>query len=145
MAVLSRALFKKVEWYLYNYFNIRREIQEYRDSVLYSDKQLLETGGHGVSRHSDPTAMKALKLASGDIVKLEKWVKVIELTKERYGNTEKGRLLKMRYFDELGEKQICQELHIDRATYYNWRVEIVVFTAMLAIQYGLIKLDKKYA
>jgi len=50
-------------------------------------------------------------------------------------------LLQKRYFDELGEIQNCLELHIERTTYYRWREEIVVYTAMIAAQEGLIRIN----
>ncbi|ABB15076.1 prophage LambdaCh01, phage transcriptional regulator, RinA family [Carboxydothermus hydrogenoformans Z-2901] len=141
--MLERSIYKKIEWYLFNYFNIRREINEYRDEVLNSGRQLIEQGGGGISRHSDPTALKAIKLASNaEIEKYEKWIKVIEKVIEHFKGTEKGKLLQMRYFDEYAERYICNKLHIERTTYFTWKNEIVLYTAMLAIQYGLIKVDR---
>ncbi|EMT38143.1 Protein of unknown function (DUF1492) [Thermoanaerobacter thermohydrosulfuricus WC1] len=139
MVVLERRIYKKIEYYLYHYHQIRREVeQEKQDIIEAGGRDIVEWGG-GVSYHSDPTASKAVKLARPDLIEKEKWLKVIEDTIQHFQGTEKGRLLQKKYFDQLGERHICQELHIERATYYNWRNEIVLYTALLAVQEGLIK------
>ena len=139
MSVLDRRTYKKIEYYLYNYYKIKREVELKKQDIIESGgRDLTELGG-GISYHSDPTATRAIKLTRPELVKKEKWLKVVEGTIQHYKGTEKGRLLKKKYFDELGEKHICEELYIERATYYNWRNEIVFYTALLAAQEGLIK------
>lgn len=139
MGVLDKRIYKKIEWYLYNYHNLRREVErEKRDIIEAGGRDLAEWGG-GISHHSDPTANRAIKLTSPELLEKEKWLKVIEGTIQHFQGTEKGRLLQKKYFDELGERHICRELHIERATYYNWRNEIVLYAALLAAQEGLIK------
>lgn len=139
MGVLDRKTYRKIEYYLYHYFEIRREVEQEKEDIIEAGgRDIVEWGG-GISYHSDPTASKAIKLVRPDIVEKEKWLKVIENTIQHFKGTEKGRLLQKKYFDELGEKHICEELHIERATYYNWRNEIVFYTALLAAQEGLIK------
>lgn len=139
MGVLDRKTYRKIEYYLYHYFEIRREVEQEKEDIIEAGgRDIVEWGG-GISYHSDPTASKAIKLARPDLVEKEKWLKVIEGTIQHFQGTEKGRLLQKKYFDELGERHICQELHIERATYYNWRNEIVFYTALLAAQEGLIK------
>ena len=140
MGVLDRHIYKKIEWYLYNYYNIRREVEQEKGDIIESGgRDIVEWGG-GISYHSDPTASKAIKLVRPDIVEKEKWLEVIEGTIQHFQGTEKGRLLQKKYFDQLGERHICRELHIERTTYYRWREEIVIYAALLAVQYGLIRL-----
>jgi len=139
VGILERRIYKKIEYYLYHYHQIRREIeQEKQDIIETGGRDLTEWGG-GISYHSDPTATRAIKLTRPELLEKEKWLKVIEGTIQHFQGTEKGRLLQKKYFDELRERHICQELHIERATYYNWRNEIVFYTALLAAQEGLIK------
>lgn len=140
MGVLNKRIYKKIEWYLYNYHNIRREVDQEKQNIIESGGRDLTEWGGGISCHSDPTANKAIKLVRAELVEEEKWLKVIKNTIKHFENTEKGRLLQKKYFDELGEKYICEELHIERATYYNWRNEIVLYTALLGVQEGLIKI-----
>lgn len=139
MGVLDKRIYKKIEWYLYNYHNLRREVErEKRDIIEAGGRDLAEWGG-GISYHSDPTALRAVKLTRPELIEKEKWLKVIENTIQHFKGTEKGRLLQKRYFDQLRERYTCRELHIERTTYYRWREEIVLYTALLAAQYGLIK------
>jgi len=139
MGVLDRHIYKKIEWYLYNYYNIRREVEQEKGDIIESGgRDIVEWGG-GISYHSDPTANKAVKLTRPDLIEKGKWLKVIEGTIQHFEGTEKGRLLQKKYFNQLGEKHICRELHIERATYYNWRNEIVLYAALLAVQEGLLK------
>lgn len=139
MGVLNKKTYKKIEYYLYHYYQIRREVEQEKQDIIDQGGQDLTEWGGGISYHSDPTASKALKLADPELVEKEKWLKVIEATIQHFQGTEKGRLLQKKYFDELGERHICLELHIERTTYYRWREEIVIYTALLATQYGLIK------
>lgn len=139
MGVLDRKTYRKIEYYLYHYHQIRREVeQEKQDIIEAGGRDILEWGG-GISYHSDPTASRAIKLTNPELLEKEKWLKVIEGTIQHFQGTEKGRLLQKKYFDQLGERHICRELHIERTTYYRWREEIGLYTALLATQYGLIK------
>ena len=139
MSVLDRRTYKKIEYYLYNYYKIKREVELKKQDIIESGGRDLTEWGGGISYHSDPTATRAIKLTRPELVEKEKWLKVVEGTIQHYKGTEKGRLLQKKYFDELGEKHICEELYIERATYYNWRNEIVLYAALLAAQEGLIK------
>ncbi len=141
MGVLDRQIYKKIEWYLYNYYEIRRYIAEKKEDIIDANSKDLTEWGSGISYHSDPTANKTMKLCKEDIVETEKWLQVIEATIKEFQGTEKGQLLQKKYFDELGEKHICMELNIERATYFNWRNEIVFYVALLAAQEGLIKIN----
>lgn len=141
MGILARQTYKQVEWYLYNYHKIKREVKISKEDIIEGGGRDLAEWGGGISYRSDPTASKAVRLCKDEIVNYEKWLKVIDHVVKRYKNTGHGRLLQKRYFDELGEVQICRELHIERTTYYRWREEIVVYTAMIAAQEGLIKIN----
>lgn len=139
MGVLDRKIYKKIEYYLYHYFEIRREVEEIRQDIIEGGGRDITERGSGISYHSDPTANKVVKLTRPDLIEKEKWLKVVEGTIQHFEGTDKGRLLQKKYLNGLGERHICQELLIERATYYNWRNEIVLYAAILAAQYGLIK------
>jgi len=141
VGILARQTYKQVEWYLYNYHKIRRNVQEAKDDIIEAGGRDYSEYGGGQSFRSDPTASKAVRLCKDEIVNYEKWLKAIDHVVKRYKNTGHGRLLQKKYFDELGEVQICMDLHIERSTYYRWREEIVVYTAMIAVQEGLIKIN----
>lgn len=139
MALINRKTYKKIEYYLYNYNEIKKEIEQYKEDIaLGGGREYGEVGG-GQSYHSDPTAIKAIKLASSKITEDEKWLKIVEQTMKKYKGTAKEFLIKLKCEKSLGEVRICRELNIERATYYNWRNEIVTYAALIAAQEGLIK------
>ncbi len=142
MSIINREIYKKLEWHLFHYFDIRREVKEYRDTVLNSSPPEFGEWGGGVSYHSDPTAIKAIRLVKPEIREKEKWIEIVEKTKAHFENTDKGRLLQMKYFDEEGPGYIQRKLHIDRATYFRWKNEIILYMALLAQKYNLIDIEK---
>jgi hypothetical protein len=139
MGILDRKTYKQVEWFLYNYYDLRRDVAKSREDIINSGgRDYMEYGG-GQSYRSDPTAAKAMRLCRNEILNYEKWLRVIEYIIKHYNNTPLGILLQKRYLDDLGEIQTCRELHIERTTYYRWREEVVLYTAMIAVQEQLIK------
>jgi RinA family phage transcriptional activator len=139
MALINRKTYKKIEYYLYNYNEIKKEIEQYKEDIaLGGGREYGEVGG-GQSYHSDPTAIKAIKLTSKRITEDEKWLKIVEQTIRKFKGTTKGILINLKYGKSYGEVKICRELNIERATYYNWRQEIVTYAAFVAAQEGLIK------
>ena len=141
MGILARQTYKQIEWYLYNYHHLRREVRESKENIIEAGGRDYSEYGGGQAFRSDPTANKAMKLCKKDIIEYEKWLKIIKHVIKHYNGTPLGLLLQKRYFDEFGEIQICRELHIERSTYYRWREEIVTYTAMIAVQEGLIKIS----
>lgn len=142
MSIIDKKIYKEIEWHLYHYFDLRRELKEYREGVLNSSKPLLGCIGGGQSYHSDPTALKAIKLSDPEIEEKQNWINVIEKAIRKYGNTEKGKLLQMQYFDEEGQNYIQEKLHIERRTYFLWRNEIVITIALYAQKYNLIDIEE---
>lgn len=140
MRILSKEIYRKIEYYLYNYFGIKKEIAEYRENTITAKAYNIGEHGGGRSYHSDPTAMKAVRLS--EVLEKEKWTKVIEGTVSYFGDSEKGKLLELKYFDKCRKVHICQKLHIEHATYYRWQNDIVLYAAMLAIQDDLIEINK---
>lgn len=144
MAVLNRRTYKMVEWRLYHYHELRRKAEELaaqREDVLYRSRTPPSPGGGGVAHKSDPTASKVIEMVRLEHEQLEaaRWVDVIEQTIVRYADGPKGRLLELKYFSDMSEQYICHALNIERTTYYAWRNEIVTYTALIAVQQGLIR------
>ena len=139
MGIIDRKTYKKIEFYFYNYYAIKRELHDRKEDIIEESRSSIGEWGGGISYHSDPTASKAIKLCKDNIVEEEKWVKVVERVIEKYKGTGKGKLLQKKYFDELGEVHICREIHIERATYFSWRTEIILSAAIYAAQEGLLK------
>lgn len=51
-------------------------------------------------------------------------------------------LIQKKYFDELGEEQVCDELKIERTTYFKWKKDVLRHGLLLAAAIGLIKYDE---
>ncbi|MDI3534810.1 MAG: hypothetical protein PWQ82_1175 [Thermosediminibacterales bacterium] len=143
MSVLDRKTFKLLEWNLYNYKKTKQEIEDYRETILSSSPPEFGEWGGGISYHSDPTALKAIKLLKPSMLKKEKWTMVIEKTVARFCDEDKGKLIRLKYFEQESRKNICEKLHIERRTYYTWINEIILYMALLAQKYGLIDIEKK--
>lgn len=139
---------RTLEYFLYNYFNELRKLQEIKNDIIDTSPMQGEYIDGKVKRPADPTAIKGVNLASNkDIIKKEKWLKVVkdviknaEIYDKLHG-TKYCMLINKKYFDELGEEQICNELNIDRSTFYAWKKEILSMGINLAAAIGLVKYD----
>ena len=67
------------------------------------------------------------------------WRNVIESVLTKYQDSEKGRLIELRYFRNKSEVQICMELFISKRLYYDWIKEILQDVALMAAYEKLIK------
>lgn len=146
MGVLSRRVYKHIEWRLYHYHELRRqalELAAQREDILHRGPMPPTPGAGGVAYKSDPTANKAVQLVRLEQkqVDAEQWVSVIERTISKYAGSHKGRLLELKYFADMSEQYICETLNIERTTYYAWRNELVTYTALVAAQQGLIRVS----
>lgn len=138
---------RALEHYLYNYFEEKRRLEDMRENIIDSSPaRFQEIGGSGINHMTNPTELKAIKLATNKVIlEKEKWIKVVtDLIRyaEEYDKTHGTKyylLINKKYFDELGEEQICNELNIERATYYFWRKEILRMGINLATAIGLIE------
>ncbi len=146
VAVLDSKTYKLIEWHLFHYFDLRRQVVEYEDrrkAISDSSRAQFTGGGHGVSFRSDPTATKTLDLfdlaAEYQESKAETWVMVIEQVIARYEGSPKGKLLELKYFGDMSDDFIQDRLNIERATYFRWRNELVIYTALVAACNGLIE------
>jgi len=146
VAVLNSRTYKQIEWRLYHYHELRRQVEELpeqRLDVLYRSRTPATPGGGGVAHKSDPTASKVLQMVRLEHEQLgaARWVQAIEKTIVRYAESEKGKLLELKYFSEMDDEYICKALNIERTTYFNWRTELVTYTALVAAQQGLIRVS----
>ena len=67
------------------------------------------------------------------------WRNVIDSVVTKYQDTEKGRLIELRYFRGKTEVQICMDLYISKRLYYDWIKEILQDVALMAAYEKLIK------
>ena len=140
MSIIGKDNYRKIEYYLYNYDTVKKEVHEKRQDIILQGSQELGQWGGGQSYHNDPTASRAIKLCKKDIVKQEKWLDVVDQVHEHYNGTDKGKLIQMNYIDETPIKDICESLKISRRTFFEWKNEIVTYAALVATQKKLIKI-----
>ena len=145
MCVLSKEIYSQIEWYFYNYPRIKKGLENYRNEVAAARPVEIGEWGGGRSCHSDPTALKAMKLTTIEIQEKEAWIRVIEKTCQNYAGTEKGRFIGLQYFQTLKRREICEGLYIERRTYYSWKNDIIYYAALLAQKYDLIDIEKSAA
>jgi RinA family phage transcriptional activator len=143
MAVLDRKIYKETEKMLCKYFELKRMYKEKREEIMFGKINNIRVGAESIGYHSDPTATTVIRLLSKELKTIENWIKVIEKVRGKFAGTDKGKLLEMQYFEELGPEHIQSKLYIERRTYYMWRNDIVLFTVLLAQKYGLIDVEKE--
>lgn len=126
---VRKGTFKHIESELFAYHDTRKEIIRLRNDIMYPSKQQDDNiGGGRSSMTSDPTgrAVSALT-ANARLVHMESLVHSIECVYERLPE-EKKRLINLYYWSRpqlLSWEGIAQLLHINRATAFRWRDEII--------------------
>lgn len=141
LSILDSHTYRTIEYYLYNYHELKKEVEEKRKSIMLGGSSEIKDWSDNISL-SDPTANKVIQLFKNDITITESWLSVIDKTYEYFEGTHKEKLIELRYFKGMDEQPICRVLYISRATYYNWRNEIIFYTALLAQKYDLIDIEK---
>ncbi|MEZ4357401.1 MAG: transcriptional regulator [Eubacteriales bacterium] len=135
--VLSRENYHKIEYYFLNFKKLEILLKEEREDIIFS---VPEKDLSGISNKApgDPTATKACRL---DSLYIDKWLKVIKATFDKYKGTPIGTLLCMRYLEDLSWQNTCMELFIEKRTYHTWVNEIIMYAALKACEVGILKID----
>ena len=71
----------------------------------------------------------------------EKWLKVIQCTREFFAGTASGALIRMRYSECLTRQEICEALKINKPRFFSLTGKIIKFTEGLAIGFGILKIN----
>jgi RinA family phage transcriptional activator len=126
---VRKGTFKHIESELFAYHDTRKEIIRLRNDIMYPSKQQDDnTGGGRGSMTSDPTGRAVIALsANARLVHMEALVHSIECVYERLPE-DKKRLINLYYWSRpqlLSWEGIAQQLHINRATAFRWRDEII--------------------
>lgn len=106
---MKENIYKKVEYYLYNYKNIDNKIEEIRDSIIESVN--ISTYSHLIGQNS--VEEQAIKLAENKkVYNLRKVKKVIQYYMEvfRNRNPKRYNFIKMKYFDKATPLEIERKL-----------------------------------
>lgn len=126
---VRKGTFKHIESELFSYHDTRKEIMRLRNDILYPSKpQDDNTGGGRSSSTSDPTGRTVIALtANARLQHMESIIQSIESVYERLP-TNKQRLIHLYYWTRPQLHSwdgIAQQLHINRATAFRWRDEVV--------------------
>lgn len=106
---MKENIYKKVEYYLYNYKNINNKIDEIREGII--DGVNISTHSHLIGKNS--VEEQAIKLAENKkIYNLRKIQKVIQHYLEvfRNRNPKRYNFIKMKYFDKATPLEIEKKL-----------------------------------
>lgn len=135
--VISKYNRQLIENNLRRYYDFLSIVNENDDKIL-SATGTGESSGASKNGYSDVTGEKAVRLCED--TKIKKWIRITEKVIEKFKNTLTYEVLEGRYFKDKNISQIKDEISVEQATIYRMREDIIIYTAMLAIQEGLIKI-----
>ncbi len=136
--MLDRKLRRRVERAFYDY-TINKERGAEAIVELVERGLTAKYGAVGCSNDvGNPTESKAIKAAEGSDAAL--WCRVVEMTQAHFNGTGKDTLIKLRYFDKLSERKVCDKLYLERSAYFDWLTDVLTYAVMLSIQFELIKI-----
>ncbi len=136
MAILPRKTYKKIEWHLYHYQQLKEEIKVKKEDVILAADYSYSAGAVQSGGTGDRTGNAVLKM--DELKNQEAWCEVVEKTMGKYEGSELGQVLCLAYMQKRRPGEICDKLHIDRSTFYKWRKEIITYAAMRAYGKNLI-------
>lgn len=68
----------------------------------------------------------------------ERWLKVVSWTKEHYSKNKQGDLIKMKYAESRGRREICDTIGIGTSIYHVMLNDILSFAEGVAIGIGVL-------
>ena len=137
MGLLTRAQYKYIEQKLHGYRYMKQR----------ADDWMQDSGGAcspepvpGRGRISDPTAARAIRLASPppDIQRMLEWVRVIERARLALrGSGAEGLFVVWYGRPRQSTIRAAMALHADKRTFYRWKDRVVEQTAIYAASAGI--------
>lgn len=140
--------YKRVEWMLNHWRAIERAVIEARLDVPRSQN----VGGHG-GFVSDPTASAAMRnltllksvMVDDEIVRNpERWLKVIDMVYNQCSDLEK-QIFHKRYLEKVNPTRTAIDLFMAETTYFDIVNGIKSYAVELALQDGLITVNRQSA
>ena len=135
--VLSKENYRKIEYYLLNFKKLESLLQEKREDIIFC-APVKDLSGVSIKTPGDQTFNKVCRL---DELEIDKWIKVVSATFNKFGGTPAGTLLCMRYLEHSSWQKTCMELFIEKRTYHTWVNEIVMYAALKACEAGILQID----
>lgn len=139
--MLSKEIYRIIEYYLYNYKNIDQKIREIEEtlttSISYSANGWIKSKNRNISTVEN----QAIKIADNrKINTLKKWQKIIHQVLEHYKklDTQKYQYIELKYFKKYNYKQIQTTMYIDSSVQARTKKEIIYYLVIFAYKAGLI-------
>lgn len=136
--MLDRNIRRRVERALYDYKRNKElgveAIVELAENGLIAKYESIG----GSSNVGNPTENKAIKAVEGSESVM--WCRVVEETLKHFCNTGKDILIRLKYFEKVKEKRICEKLFIERSAFFDWLTDALTYASMIALQFGLVKI-----
>lgn len=131
---INKTLFRYIEHELFNYEYTKKELEDYKESIL-EETNIVDVPNK--SSISDTTASKAIKLTTSTrITNAERIINAIEKSLSILGEKYQ-KLFNLKYTECLSLKEIYLEMNISERSYYRLRRELVI---MVGQQLGLFKI-----
>jgi DNA-directed RNA polymerase specialized sigma subunit len=130
---INKAVFRYIEFELYNYEQTKKDLELERERILESSpcQEVAVQSDIG-----DSTANKAIKLTtSASIIKDERVVNSIDKAISILGEKH-AKLFKLKYIDDRPEKEVYLVMNISRGHYFKIRRELV---ETVGLQLGLLR------
>jgi RinA family phage transcriptional activator len=126
---LKKATFKHIESELYCYKDTLKEIEFIRNNIMFCKEEIDENvGGGRASLPGKPTENIATRLATHRrLTKLEEIANAIEKVYVNLPETHQ-KLIQLRYWTRPQKYTwdgIAEQLHVNRATAFRWRDQII--------------------
>jgi hypothetical protein len=138
--IIDKEIGKLVESHFYNHQIERIELEKNKAEISEEGMiPLLDRVGSRTNSISDPTMIKAAKIEQR-LKNDQLWIDVVTRTAKRFEGTPQGLFFNMVYVEKQPINNVCQNMYICRATYFNWRDEIINYAIAIAAEFGLIKL-----
>lgn len=137
---LEDHVYRRIEWNLHN-------VKELEEAEAAIRREIFEGGGpsfdhglpRGISKHSDPTANKALALTD---CKPRQWLEAIASTFEYYDpQSPEGRMARLYYGRNVTIKTVADRMKCTERTIHYYRDDFVFRCALFAAERGLIRLS----
>jgi len=123
---------------------MREMLRDYEDATRDTARNDIydDNVGHGIGKHSDPTAMAAIDAIEGgtkEIQRIRAWLWVIHNVVEFYKGTSNGQLIDLYYNQKLSCDEVAKEMGTTKQWFFETKGEIVTKAFTAAVQKKLLK------
>lgn len=145
--ILEKRIYKKIEHYLYSYFEESEQLEIEKDDIIYGCKASHlgeETGGSMSTSNESKVESAAIQLLELQERENTKWVEVINCVIDEFKGTEYEKLIDLTYNKQYRVTKIIRMLNLEKSAYYERKNDVIMQVALIAATRCLIenKIDK---